>query len=631
MLRCAFTVILSFSLSTSTLAQSQSPSRPLTRAEILGQLASGKFASYVAHLVKTQGINFVPDSNFLESIQKAGGEGILLDLLSNASATSSSISKNSDVDQPYYRLALCAEWLHLGSSERAKADCRAAVNENPTSAWAVLAALSTFDEGDDAKERLDLSRHAVTLAPDEPRAHTYLIIALHKALAKDGDPTELFEETKLAKALEKQDFWNRVSVLPGRAMSDGPYVAPPPNPPPDLLRALELEPDFAPAHFLLAYYFEEKLEFERVWPQLKEAVHLEPGNAGLHFAEGEFYARYEKYDEAAVEYREAARISPYVGVYFERLVSTLRGTGRGPEAVQEIKQALHWVPTNSNLSDDLVQEYLELEDFKSALAETRRFLDACKQQSHDEDCKLFVGRAKESLAWLLHENGELNASADLYKELLSSAPNSANLHLSYAGLLEDQGKLTAAEQHFDEAVRLEPNWASNHIRLGDFLVREKRFDRGIKEYEEALRLQPEGNEVLIPLAIARAKKGDLAIAIQLFREAVNRDEEGAYAHQDLGWALSLKKENSSAVVELRRALELDPNLRTARTTGDEAFGFSAQSHGNTARGLPRHSRRSPTLERTGDGSARHRRKGLCLGTQQSGIQDPTRKIPYRRR
>jgi hypothetical protein len=88
----------------------QASSDPLNRAEILGRLASGSSRSYVAHLVKTRGINFSPTDYYLSLVERAGGTGILLNTLQTARTGGASTSGG---DPPFENLAQCAEFLQL--------------------------------------------------------------------------------------------------------------------------------------------------------------------------------------------------------------------------------------------------------------------------------------------------------------------------------------------------------------------------------------------------------------------------------------------------------------------------------------------------------------------------------------
>src|SRR5437899_959203 len=84
---------------------------PLDQTEILGRLAAGNTASYVAHLVKTRGVSFSVSQDFLYRVKLAGGEGILTERLLSAEQSGqpqSVFGKEASLK----RLAKCAELIH---------------------------------------------------------------------------------------------------------------------------------------------------------------------------------------------------------------------------------------------------------------------------------------------------------------------------------------------------------------------------------------------------------------------------------------------------------------------------------------------------------------------------------------
>jgi len=93
-------------------------SAPLDHAEILGRLAVGYMPSYVAHLVKTRGINFPSSADFISKVKLAGGDGILVERLSTADTSGESHSI-AGYDPSFDHLAKCAEFIHTGSYEAA--------------------------------------------------------------------------------------------------------------------------------------------------------------------------------------------------------------------------------------------------------------------------------------------------------------------------------------------------------------------------------------------------------------------------------------------------------------------------------------------------------------------------------
>jgi hypothetical protein len=113
--RIAISVLFFVSLTGLCLCQTTNP--PLNHAEILGRLASNSSPSYIAHLVKTSGINFNPDAHFLSLISLAGGNGILYERISGSRAADFA-SLSPDSDPPFEHLAKCAELVHSVAQEK---------------------------------------------------------------------------------------------------------------------------------------------------------------------------------------------------------------------------------------------------------------------------------------------------------------------------------------------------------------------------------------------------------------------------------------------------------------------------------------------------------------------------------
>src|ERR1700676_2991961 len=79
-------------------------SAQLDQPEILGRLAVCYSPSYIAHLVKTHGLNFSPTQDFIYRVKLAGGDGILVDHLSFGDSAPSVVS-SVDQDVPVRHLA----------------------------------------------------------------------------------------------------------------------------------------------------------------------------------------------------------------------------------------------------------------------------------------------------------------------------------------------------------------------------------------------------------------------------------------------------------------------------------------------------------------------------------------------
>ncbi|HVG37876.1 MAG TPA: tetratricopeptide repeat protein, partial [Pyrinomonadaceae bacterium] len=68
-----------------------------------------------------------------------------------------------------------------------------------------------------------------------------------------------------------------------------------------------------------------------------------------------------------------------------------------------------------------------------------------------------------------------------------------------------------------KAVAQKGGAAEKHYRLGVASLEAQQYDRAQAELEEALKLRPEFAEASEALGLVQARKGDLKLAVQLFR------------------------------------------------------------------------------------------------------------------
>ena len=135
-LRIAAVALAASSLCPVVFAQATPPRGPLDRTEILGRLALGYPPSYIAQLVAQRGLRFSLTSDFVYRVKLAGGDGILVEKLSAADASTSAAAVTDDgasVDH----LAKCAELLFTGDDDSAVAECKSSISESPKSPWQI--------------------------------------------------------------------------------------------------------------------------------------------------------------------------------------------------------------------------------------------------------------------------------------------------------------------------------------------------------------------------------------------------------------------------------------------------------------------------------------------------------------
>ncbi|MGC2750896.1 MAG: tetratricopeptide repeat protein [Candidatus Acidiferrum sp.] len=536
---------------------------PLSKAEILGRLALGQSPSNLAHSVKSRGIDFAISADFLSGVKLGGGDGILAERLS-ASDTSDFSHPVSDGDAPYDHLAKCATFLHTGDTEQADRECRASIDENPESAWPILAAVRVMEETNaPMEERAELLRHAVAVAPNLAEAHLALASALppgEESVAETRKGNELRNPDPVENMRQPSGFFPGPYTgamrppVNGTSSGDGSQMDA------ELQGLLKMDPDLASAHLFLANYYLQRGKLEKCASELKEAVRLEPGNPEVHAFFAELYAS-QKNDEGAIgELRETVRIVPYGFEQRQALTQVLERQGRTDEAIREWRDLLALSPRDVQASETLVEAYIGQKDRKSAIEELRRSLKASSTAIGD-DAKYANERIQDidHLAHLLTDNKEYDAAAEQYAFLLRFQPDSAVLHNNHGNVLYAERHLDEAIMEYREALRLDANLSDAHHNLANCLMLKNKADEAVTEYQQSAQLDPNKFASRIMVGVALTQKGDFSGAIDQFQQLLLEKPEDPDIHAGLGHAFYLNNDIPSAVVELKHSLEIRPD------------------------------------------------------------------------
>jgi tetratricopeptide (TPR) repeat protein len=541
-------------------------STPLDRAEIFGRITLGYSPSYVAHLVKTRGVNFSPNADFLSGVKLAGGDGLLIERLSSTDLVPA--PNSSSPDRSFERFARCAELTHIGDEEHIQQECLAAIEENPESAWPIMAAIHACRAmGIPEQDNVELLRRAVALDPN--------LVSAHRVLAS----TDL-------SAQERNDEMQKIASLEQEEASDdygsaGAYAGPYPfqsaseagTMPPETQKFLQAQiqqwsekyPDLADVRIRIAFWHGLLGDLDKMRSESQEALRLEPGNPELHISLANFYLSQHNTEAELTEYREAIRIAPYQNSSRRNLTEALVRERRPDEAIGEWKDFLTLSPRNIGASDSLIALYLDQHDRKSAIAELRRSLKASSDATSDQASYIETRiQDLQRLARLLFDDGEFDAAAQQYTLLLRFRPDSSVLHNNLGNVLFAQRRCEDASTEYREALRLQSDLPDAHHNLANCLLVARKADDAIAEYQQTLELDPSKYQSRLMLGTAFLLKGEPNAAMEQFQQVLAEQPENADARMCLGHAFYVNKDFLSAITELKHALSIKPDFPLAK-------------------------------------------------------------------
>jgi len=163
-----------------------------------------------------------------------------------------------------------------------------------------------------------------------------------------------------------------------------------------------------------------------------------------------------------------------------------------------------------------------------------------------------------ALARQLQQEARLEAADELYRRILTVAPDYPDA-LHFRGVVAFQlGRTEEAEASIRRAIELAPGYADAYSNLGNVLLHQKRELDAIAYYEKALALQPGLADAHNNLGNAYQQQKRYEDAIACYERAIALRPDMADAHLNLGKALEALDRMGEALTAFRRAVQLRP-------------------------------------------------------------------------
>lgn len=503
-------------------AGAQTPANPLGKIEVLGLLAAGSSPSYVAHLVKSRGIEFFPGNDYLRTVGQAGGEGVLLETLRSAERVPPQPGVAGDPNPALLaHLAICAEHERMGAFALAEPECRAAL---------------ALDSGN------DLLARAVSHCLRARESHEKSAERLADEDSEPGEALEFGSEEELSEG-ENQEFHELLGDA-GDLISVKDACA----------IVLAASPNFAPAHAFLANALFIQERKDEALAEMREAVRLEPGVGKRHAQLAKLLEQAGQHEAALAEWREALRREPANLYLHVSLATLLKKAGDLEGSLVELREAERWNPDSLVVHSALASFYEENGDRPAQVAELREMLRLRPEDS----------ASRHDLANLLEELGNLDGAAAECYEALQQDPNDFYAHETLASVLVKKGEFDGAKTELQQVLRIRPEDPVFHSLLGYVLLRRNEFSDAAAEFREAIRLDAKNAAAHNNLAWLYATSPDPyrnpAAALEHARRAVELTEwKVASAIDTLAEAFYVNGRFEEAVKAENKATELEPS------------------------------------------------------------------------
>jgi len=157
----------------------------------------------------------------------------------------------------------------------------------------------------------------------------------------------------------------------------------------------------------------------------------------------------------------------------------------------------------------------------------------------------------------LHQQGQMEAAAALYGEILAVCPDDAEVHYRHANVLKDQGALERAVAGYDRAIELRRDYAHAFCNRAVVLGQMRMLPEAVASYDRAIALDRTD-------ALARCNRGMLLnvmgqkdAALASFRDAIACNADFFPAHFGHAALLQERKQWAASLASYDRALALN--------------------------------------------------------------------------
>lgn len=195
--------------------------------------------------------------------------------------------------------------------------------------------------------------------------------------------------------------------------------------------------------------------------------------------------------------------------------------------------------------------------------------------------KLRLPELHYNLGHVLHQQGDLANAVLAYQQAIELDHSFAQAHHSLAVILDEQKQYQAAAHHYRQVLALQPNAVKAYNNLGCNLVQQEQVEQALQVYQQAIARQP--NWAVLYNNFGRAiEVQDPTTAVAAFQRAIELDPDLRSAHYNLGQVWLQQRQYQAALECFQRLLLLEPAHAEAHT----GCGIAWQALGDLERALP---------------------------------------------
>ena len=377
-----------------------------------------------------------------------------------------------------------------------------------------------------------------------------------------------------------------------------------------LRKYLEFNPDDVYARKLLAQAQLKSAQPNDAAATLAPALKNAADDPQVLALAGETYMQVRDFNKASVYLEKATTLAPKAAGLRTSLGLSKLAQGDQARGLSELQKATELDPKSAQATMALVQTEISLKHYDKALAA----IDALEKQQPDNPQVLTLRGAVnmvkgdvpaaraaldkavalqptfipavQNLARLDLVEKKPDAAKQRYEKVLQKEPNNVDAMRALGELATMQNHPEEATSWFEKASNVKPEAVGPALNLGRHYLRTGQAQKALTLARKVQTANPTNPELVELLGQAQIANKDTAGALETYSKLVNLAPKSAAPHLRLAGVHMLMQNNNAAADDLKRAVDLQPNLIAARLAqvelavrmgrGDEALAMARQ-------------------------------------------------------
>jgi tetratricopeptide (TPR) repeat protein len=362
--------------------------------------------------------------------------------------------------------------------------------------------------------------------------------------------------------------------------------------------AVRINPDFANAWHNRGIALAKMKNYSEANESYLKALELQPESVETYLSMGNSLFCAERYLDALQTNEKLLEINPNYYEAWNNRGTVLKQLGKSEEAIASFNQALKINPGYAQALYNKGNAFYGCENYKEAIS--------CYEQALQLSPEFYEAWVNKGNA-LSYLDRDEEAIANFEKVITASnASTFSDLHKAWSGMGRSLGKLgqnVEAIEAYRKIFELQPNDAQAWHGVGVGLGTLEQYLEAEVALEKAIELQPDNAVISFHLGVIKTEIGNFNEARQLYEKSVYLNPSHLEAWESLGillhqkfkdykgaigyynkaielkpaastffnraCALSLLRENNSAIEDLQKAIKLDPKFREQTKTDSD--------------------------------------------------------------